>query len=544
MELHGALAESDWRKICAATRQHLESSIRDVSPGVPEVPAKLPLDVTGIPAQLLSPNVIEITESSPEQLIEALAGGERTSEEVTKAFLQRAGLASRLVNCITELMPERAIERARYLDSYHKEHGKPFGPLHGLPISAKEFMGIQGLAQSAAYVAWAGNVCQDSAAIFTLLEAAGAVFFARTTEPQTLMQLETNSNLFGETLNPNNTSLTAGGSSGGEGALLGLHGSCLGIGTDIGGSVRSPAANNGVYALKPTSSRLPLGGFLATKMGQPHIAPTIGPMSTSLAGLDIFMKAVLDQRPANEDPSLCTKPWTKATRINEVQAQRSRLRIGIMMDDGVVMPHPPILRVLNEFCCKLRESSDFEILDFTPLNHQEAWKIISALYFTDGGAEDREVIAASGEPMLPLSEHILKGARALKVKEIWDLELKKQKYCTEYLRHWNSSGTPRHNVHSGDPHEALDALLCPVGPGCAPPLGNSRYWGYTAQWNLLDYPCLVFPTGSCCETADRQIVHYVPRNEDDAFNHSLCESRYTMLGSSSLIRYRRSFEIH
>jgi hypothetical protein len=98
------------------------------------------------------------------------------------------------------------------------------------------------------------------------------------------MHLETSSNFYGETVCPFNRKLTSGGSSGGEGALIGLKGTCMGIGTDIGvgyqgcqyhttnrlqqGSIRSPAANNGAYGLRPTSYRLPLAGISATMLGE------------------------------------------------------------------------------------------------------------------------------------------------------------------------------------------------------------------------------------------------------------------------------------
>lgn len=140
----------------------------------------------------------------------------------------------------------KALERARYCDEYRAKTGKPLGPLHGLPISVKEHIGMKGLNQNCGFIAWADRVAPEDALILTLLHNAGCVFYARTTEPQCLMHLETASNLYGVTVNPYNRSLTSGGSSGGEGALLGLRGSCLGIGTDIGGSIRSPAANCGV----------------------------------------------------------------------------------------------------------------------------------------------------------------------------------------------------------------------------------------------------------------------------------------------------------
>lgn len=123
---------------------------------------------------------------------------------------------------------------------------------------------MKGLGLNAGFVSWWDNKAEDDALILQLLWQAGCVFYARTTEPQTLMHLETSSNLYGETVCPYNRNLTSGGSSGGEGALIGLRGSCLGIGTDIGGSIRSPSANNGLYGLRPTSYRLPFSGCAAT----------------------------------------------------------------------------------------------------------------------------------------------------------------------------------------------------------------------------------------------------------------------------------------
>ena len=139
-------------------------------------------------------------------------------------------------NCITELLPERALARAKSLDDYYALHRRTVGPLHGLPISVKEHVGMQGLRLNAGVVSFWDTKAEEDAHILKILWNAGAVFHARTTEPQTLMHLETSSNLYGQTVNPFNRILTSGGSSGGEGALLGLRGSCLGIGTDIGGS--------------------------------------------------------------------------------------------------------------------------------------------------------------------------------------------------------------------------------------------------------------------------------------------------------------------
>ena len=135
-------------------------------------------------------------------------------------------------------MPERALACADALDLFYSENKRPIGALHGLPVSVKEMLGMKGLRQTAGYCDWweQNKIASEDAHVLKILTDAGAIFYARTTEPQTMMSLECHSNLYGRTVNPYKPNLSSGGSSGGEGALIGLRGSCLGIGTDVGGT--------------------------------------------------------------------------------------------------------------------------------------------------------------------------------------------------------------------------------------------------------------------------------------------------------------------
>ena len=137
-------------------------------------------------------------------------------------------------NCIAFVMFSAAIKQARELDEYLDATGTTRGPLHGLPISVKEHIYLKGTPATSGLVAWKDNIVDQDALIVKIFRAAGAIFHAKTTNPQTLMMLETDSNLFGRTTNPYNRNLTSGGSSGGESALIAMRGSVLGIGTDIG----------------------------------------------------------------------------------------------------------------------------------------------------------------------------------------------------------------------------------------------------------------------------------------------------------------------
>lgn len=84
------------------------------------------------------------------------------------------------------------------------------------------------------YVAWVGKRDEKNSVLVDLLRKAGAIFYVKTSVPQTLMVCETVNNIIGRTVNPRNKEWSCGGSSGGEGALLGIRGSVMGVGTDIG----------------------------------------------------------------------------------------------------------------------------------------------------------------------------------------------------------------------------------------------------------------------------------------------------------------------
>ncbi|KAI1452731.1 amidase [Annulohypoxylon moriforme] len=509
-----------WQDIAADRQRYRDVTIAEVYPPVPELNSEdLPLNTTGIPKKLLTEEEIEITGTNVEELVKKIASGEWTSTVVINAFLRRAGLAQKLANCITELLPKKALERAAELDKYIAVSKKPIGPLHGVPISVKEHISFKGEDANAGFVGWVGQVPEEDSLILQYLWDAGAIFYARTTQPQTLMHLETSSNLYGATVNPYNTTLTAGGSSGGEGALVGLRGSILGIGSDIGGSIRSPAANNGVFGYKPTTLRLPADGWTVAMHGAESILGTMGPLSTSLEGLRLFSKVIIDQKPWLKQPNLAAMDWKDTAEL----FPNKKLRVGVIYSDNVVRPHPPILRALTELVGKLKQSPNIEIVDWSPWKHDLAWSIIASLYFADGGADVTAAIESSGEPWLPLSKFILVDNPCVKehtIASLWEAASAREEYRTKYAQLWNETAESSPDAHP------IDVILCPTGPGVAPKLETSKYWGYTSQWNLLDYPAIVFPVADKVDTSQREKPFeypegYEPLGEEDKYIYDL-----------------------
>lgn len=175
-----------------------------------------------------------------------------------------------------------------------------------------------------------------------------AIHFASTTMPQTGMMLQTVSPLYGRTLNPFNRDFSAGGSSGGDGALVAMRGSPFCPSTDIGGSIRAPGAFNGLYAIRPTADRIPKFGMLSAAPGQTSIKVSCGPTCHSVDDVE-FVTKLLTQHADHigYEPTAVSLPWRKVE-------MGSPLAFALMKTDGVVTPQPPVLRALAESAAKLR----------------------------------------------------------------------------------------------------------------------------------------------------------------------------------------------
>ncbi|PLB40536.1 fatty-acid amide hydrolase [Aspergillus candidus] len=446
----------------------------------------------------LSDRELSITGMSATALVNGMAAGLLSAEEVVVSFLKRAVLGHQLLNFATEFMADRAIARAKELDRYYQQTGRVVGPLHGVPISVKEHIEVKDRTCNAGYVAWVNDVAPEDALLLKYLEKAGAVFHVRTNQPQSLMHLCCSNNLTGATVNPYNRTLTPGGSSGGEGASMGFKCAPLGIGTDIGGSIRSPAAFCNAYGFRPTARRNPCTGLKSPEAGEEAILGVVGPLaSQSIEDLDLFQRAVIDQEPWDQETGLVPVPWKRVQPNKE-------MTVAIMWDDGVVHPHPPITRALQYAKSKL-QAAGIKVLDWEPYKHAHGWDIISSMYFPDAASSQRDLLAISGEPALPLTEWAFSYSRPvpLTIAESWTLNTQRDTYRDEYHALMKSCN--------------VDFILSPAYVGVAAVMGESHYWNYTAIWNILDQPAVVFPSGLFVDPAlDPVDETYQPRGEVDA----------------------------
>ncbi|KAF3008209.1 hypothetical protein E8E14_008959 [Neopestalotiopsis sp. 37M] len=449
---------------------------------------------------LLSPRELEITEKyTASDLVQRIATGELSSEDVTVAFCKRAAVAQQLTSCLTEIFFEEAIARAKELDAQFKATGQTTGPFHGLPISMKDSFRVKGHHSTMGYVANVSRPAADeNSPLVDMLLEAGAVLYCKTNIPQTMMTADSENNIFGRTLNPNKTSLTAGGSSGGEGATVAFRASPLGVGTDIAGSIRIPSLCCGVYGFKPTGDRIPYGGQGDTPFPAAHlpgtIVPCAGPLANSVQDLEFFMKTVISKQPWKYDHTSLNIDW----RSLKSHIPGKTLTIGVLPEDPEYPLSPPVQRSLDEACASLAAAGH-------KLVHLPADKVSSAglagrLAFqfyalSPSGFDSREEII--GEPQV---NSVAKGVHpfaqaGFPVDPALDLESRfsqlsgaRDAFAQEWRKIWRDN--------------SLDVVIGPGANTTAVPHDAYGVPVYTMIWNLLNYPAGIIPYGKSSKDLD------------------------------------------
>lgn len=381
-----------------------------------------------------------------------------------------------------------------------------------MPVSLKDTFKVKGYDASIGIAALCFNPAKENAALVSNLLDAGAVLYCKTNIPQTLMALDSHNNVFGRTINPFNTSVTPGGSSGGEGALLGMRGSILGVGTDVGGSIRIPAMCNGTFGVKPSWERIPYagqeGGALpgATKIGIPASA---GPLAHTMRDIELFFRAISEQRPWTQDPDVVPSPWSSLTSLG---GAGRKMRIGLVRRDGVIDPHPPISRLLDEVKDQLHDSGvEVVEMDITPLFSQ-CQSLANALFGVEGGNTMFDLLESANEPLSPWLSTRLKRKPALELTKVQQLHGKREALRKKFLSIWR------------DQHGEIDAFICPVAPHPVPPVDRYNGVSYTSSFVLLDYPAGTVPV-RMFEKRDMEgeMPNTKPLSNWDKVNRELCE---------------------
>jgi len=226
----------------------------------------------------------DLLDETAGDLVQALADRKVGALELTDAAIARIEDRDRAINAVVVRDFERARVAAKAADAALARGERR--PLLGLPMTVKESNNVAGLPSTWGSPAFSGWVAETDAVAVQRLKAAGAVILGKTNVPPFLSDWQSNNPVYGRTRNPWDLSRSPGGSSGGSAAALASGMTPLEFGSDIGGSIRVPAAFCGVYGHKPTYGLIPTRGHSPPGLdGGPVVLACVGPLARSPADL-------------------------------------------------------------------------------------------------------------------------------------------------------------------------------------------------------------------------------------------------------------------
>lgn len=249
------------------------------------------------------PSIPPITHSiytlSATKLAKKIRQREITSYEVVQAYVTRIKQVNPFLNAVVDERFFAAIFEAKDHDEQLKagkfdiETLEKEKPLYGVPITVKECCAVKGCSHTSGTLPRKGIKADHDAEVVEMLRNAGAIPLCVTNTPEMCAGFDSNNLLYGRTCNPYDTRFSPGGSSGGEGALLGAGASVIGVGSDLAGSIRVPAFLNGVFGHKPTSGLISNIGHLPyTEDKYFQKTLTIGPMTRYAEDLGLLMRVM------------------------------------------------------------------------------------------------------------------------------------------------------------------------------------------------------------------------------------------------------------
>jgi len=248
--------------------------------------------------------------------------GEISSRELTAHFIERIERLDGEINSVVTRDFETALAQADAADA-SQQKGKSLGLLHGVPITVKDALQTKNLKSTGGATELRDNIPAQDAAVVASIRREGGIVMGKTNLPRWSGDIQAYNDIFGTTNNPWDTSRGPGGSSGGAAAAVAMGFTSFEIGTDIGGSIRFPAAFNGVWGHKPSFGVIPTTGYLDHVNGGLNEADinVFGPIARSAQDLELLMTVMKRNSP----------PWV--ADLGLVPEDLNNLKIGAWLDD-------------------------------------------------------------------------------------------------------------------------------------------------------------------------------------------------------------------
>ena len=424
---------------------------------------------------------MELIFASAGEQAKAIRDKQISSEELVRACIKRIEGVNPKLNAVVQLPAETALRQAREADKALAK-GEIKGPLHGVPFTLKDAIETEGVISTGGTLGRASYVPKEDATVVKRLRAAGGVLLGKTNCPEFGWAWESDNLVYGRTNNPYDLSLSPGGSSGGESAIIAAGGSPLGLGSDAGGSVRFPAHCTGIAGIKPTSGRVPRTGHFPGPGGTLDALWQIGPLARSVADLNTLLPIIagVDWR----DPAIVPMPLGDATKV-DLEA----LRVAFHTDNGIETATRETIETVKN-AARALEASVTAVEEARPRDLEQTYEIYLGLFTADGGAGLEELLEMAGTKKVhPLMQRALDLQRS---------NAKSMAAFSALIGQWDAF---RRSLLSF--MEEFDVMVCPVCsfPGMAHGSTYDRLsaFSYTMTYNLTGWPAAVVRAGTSPE---------------------------------------------
>lgn len=451
------------------------------------------------------------------ELAEKIRTRELSSREVVEAHIDRIEHVDKRINAVVLRRFDEALREADAADERIRK-GDIVGPLHGVPVTIKDQYLVKGLPMTCGLTRLSENVAKENGQAASAWINAGAIVVGKTNVPQTMCALETDNALFGRTNNPWDVKRTPGGSSGGEAAIVAAGGTPIGLGGDIGGSLRCPATWCGLSTLKPTARRLPTDPIpVKTAMGFEGLIVQPGPLARCVDDVSTGFRLLVEENARNPSGMFPPLPFHDPGKVDV-----SKLRIALLPQIGDWIPSPAIRRGLRLAADSLKDLGA-TIEEWSPPGLQQAAEMFVRIIASDGFSVPKHLL--QNEKPIPLMKPNVQLA-SLPSAMVWGLtkilKASGQRHLAAVTGNANrlsGKGLMELLYERLKMEEAFtnglnlnhfDAVLCPALPTVAPlhhaTLSMADFSGSLQIFNALGLPAGVTPvtTVQAAEESDRQ----------------------------------------
>jgi amidase len=396
--------------------------------------------------------------------------------EATKAYLARIEAVNPKINAIVALCAERALLEAKAADASLAK-GKLLGPLHGVPFTIKDSLETEGVLSTTGTLGRKNYIPGTDATVVARCRAAGAILLGKSNTPEFTLgggALGTYNLVYGQTLNPYNLAHTPRGSSGGAGAIVASGGAAFDIGSDFGGSIRSPAHACGITGIKPTLGRVSRAGHVPGYGGAWDTYQELGPLARRIEDLALITGIIHGEDFL--DPLAATLPLEDYRSVD-----LKKLRVAYYLDNKLVTPTPETLDAMKTAL----KAVDGSVASLTEDFHggDPEWNEISGkLLRADGGAWRQRMLTKHGTKQASPGFADGIGGEPMISSDFTAL-IEKRDDLRSRLLGW---------------FEKYDVILCPTNafpaPGLEKPVPGKA--GYTSIYNLAGWPAAVVRAGT------------------------------------------------